>query len=332
MPRSGEASADGRAEGSTTTGSRAPVSPADPAGEHGAGADQGLELWLGRPPRDVQLSGVHDRGDWGRPVRVKWINELVEPNGDFRPHLLPIDQTLHWANPPGGARGRDGHGSDQAPYRGPVPIVTHLHGGHSSEESDGYPEAWYLPHARNIPPGYARTGSLYRTSSRRRRSAALGQAWTPGSAVFQYDNDQRATTMWYHDHTLGMTRANVYAGPAGFYLLRGGPGDAVAGDAPRSGAGARRPARAATTSRSRSRSRTAPSPRTARCSTRTTAPSSRASTRPSCRSRSCPTRPAAGRATSRRSGTPSSSATRSSSTAPPGRRSTCSSGATASAS
>ena len=97
---------------------------------------------------------------WGRPARVKWINDLVKPNGEFRPHLLPVDQTLHWANPPGGAQGRDEHGSDQAPYRGPVPIVTHLHGGHSTEESDGFPEAWYLPHARNIPAGYARTGSL----------------------------------------------------------------------------------------------------------------------------------------------------------------------------
>jgi spore coat protein A len=38
--------------------------------------------------------------------------------------------------------------------------------------------------------------------------------------------------MWFHDHTLGMTRANVYAGPAGFYLLRGGPADAVGGTLP----------------------------------------------------------------------------------------------------
>ena len=38
--------------------------------------------------------------------------------------------------------------------------------------------------------------------------------------------------MWYHDHTLGMTRSNVYAGPAGFYLLRGGPDDAVLGTLP----------------------------------------------------------------------------------------------------
>ena len=52
---------------------------------------------------------------WGRPVRVKWINDLVKPNGEFRPHLLPIDQTLHWANPPGGVRGRDGHGTTRRP-------------------------------------------------------------------------------------------------------------------------------------------------------------------------------------------------------------------------
>jgi spore coat protein A len=168
---------------------------------------------------------------WRRPVRVEWINDLMKPNGKFRPHLLPIDQTLHWANPPGGRGGRDEHGHRQAPYRGPVPIVTHLHGGHSNQQSDGYPEAWYLPAARNIPEGFARSGSLYR-KFRAKAQKGLGQAWKPGRAVFQYDNDQRAATLWYHDHTLGMTRANVYAGPAGFYLLRGGPADSVAGTLP----------------------------------------------------------------------------------------------------
>jgi hypothetical protein len=34
-----------------------------------------------------------------RPVRVKWINDLKDANGNFLPHLLPVDQTLHWANP-----------------------------------------------------------------------------------------------------------------------------------------------------------------------------------------------------------------------------------------
>jgi spore coat protein A, manganese oxidase len=168
---------------------------------------------------------------WRKPVRVKWINELVDANGNYVPHLVPVDQTVHWANPPGGIGGRDGHGMDPTPYTGPVPIVTHLHGGHSSEESDGYAEAWYLPAANNIPAGFARVGSFYETF-RSKAEAQLGQPWTDGSAVFEYDNDQRAATMWYHDHTLGMTRANVYAGPAGFYLLRGGPTDAVGGKLP----------------------------------------------------------------------------------------------------
>jgi spore coat protein A, manganese oxidase len=168
---------------------------------------------------------------WRKPVRVKWINELVDSRGDYLPHLLPVDQTLHWANPPAGPGAADSHGMDPSPYTGPVPIVTHLHGGHSSEESDGYAEAWYLPAARNIPHGFARAGSLYGTF-KEKAERVLGQRWTRGSAVFQYDNVQAATTMWYHDHTLGMTRSNVYAGPAGFYLLRGGPGDAVGGTLP----------------------------------------------------------------------------------------------------
>ena len=37
-----------------------------------------------------------------RPVRVKWINDLKDADGNYLPHLLPVDQTLHWANPPGG--------------------------------------------------------------------------------------------------------------------------------------------------------------------------------------------------------------------------------------
>lgn len=35
-----------------------------------------------------------------------------------------------------------------------------------------------------------------------------------------YENTQPATTMWYHDHTMGITRLNVIAGMAGLYLLR----------------------------------------------------------------------------------------------------------------
>jgi FtsP/CotA-like multicopper oxidase with cupredoxin domain len=164
---------------------------------------------------------------FNRPVRVKWINDLKDANGNFRPHILPVDPTLHWANPPGGDSGRDSRpefASTPGPYTGPVPIVTHLHGGHSAQESDGYAEAWYLPAAANIPGGFATIGTWYE-AFKAKFLDKWGVAWEPGTATFQYENDQRAATMWYHDHTLGMTRVNVYAGPAGFYLLRRGPGD-----------------------------------------------------------------------------------------------------------
>ena len=180
--------------------------------------------------------------NFNRPVRVKWINDLKDEAGRFRPHLLAVDPTLHWANPPGGAEGRDMRptfASTPGPYRGPVPIVTHLHGGHNAQESDGYAEAWFLPEAGDIPAGFAREGTFYEPF-RAEFVEKWGVQWEPGTATFQYENDQRAGTFWYHDHTLGMTRLNVYAGPAGFYLLRRGPGDlppaVIPGPAPGVGA------------------------------------------------------------------------------------------------
>jgi spore coat protein A, manganese oxidase len=170
----------------------------------------------------------------GRSVRVKWINGLTDGAGNYLPHILPVDPTLHWANPPGGVTGRDSRPTfttTPSRYTGPVPIVTHLHGGHNSEESDGYAEAWYLPAANNIPAGYARVGSFY-DEFKAKFAAKTGEVWDPGTAVFEYENDQPASTLWFHDHSLGMTRANVYAGPAGFYLIRGGTYDLPTGVLP----------------------------------------------------------------------------------------------------
>ena len=164
--------------------------------------------------------------EWNRPVRVKWINDLVDNNGNYLPHLLPVDQTLHWANPSGGMLGRDTRPhfmETPASYTGPVPIVTHVHGAVGvGDESDGYPEAWYLPAANDIPGGYATEGTWYDFFASKAAST-YGAAWGPGFATFQYPNLNRASTIWYHDHTLGMTRLNVYAGPAGFFIVRGGP-------------------------------------------------------------------------------------------------------------
>ena len=154
-----------------------------------------------------------------RPVRVKWINDLTDADRNYLPHLLPVDPTLHWANPPGGITGRDTRPTfteTPGPYTGPVPMVTHVHGAVGvADDSDGYAEAWYLPAAKNIPPGYARNGTWFRFFAAK-AAGSYGVGWQPGSAIFQYPNENRASTIWYHDHALGMTRLNVYAGPAGF--------------------------------------------------------------------------------------------------------------------
>jgi FtsP/CotA-like multicopper oxidase with cupredoxin domain len=175
----------------------------------------------------------------GAPVSVRWINELVQnpddwfnsdgtvdpaaapASGNFIPHLLPVDQTLHWANPAGPI---DTHGTDPNPYNGPVPLVTHVHGAHVDPHSDGYPEAWWLPAANNIS-GYFTSGSFF-------DDATGTNDGTKGWADYLYRQDQPATTLWYHDHSLGMTRSNVYAGPAGFWLIRGGANDLPVGVLP----------------------------------------------------------------------------------------------------
>jgi FtsP/CotA-like multicopper oxidase with cupredoxin domain len=163
---------------------------------------------------------------WKRPVRIKWINDLKDADGQYLPHLLPVDQTLHWANPPGGEADRDTRptfAETPGPYTGPVPIVTHVHGAVGvGDESDGYAEAWYLPDANNTPGGYATEGTWY-DFFKGKAASSFGAPWGAGFATFQYPNANRASTIWYHDHALGMTRLNVYAGPAGFYIIRGGP-------------------------------------------------------------------------------------------------------------
>jgi bilirubin oxidase len=167
-------------------------------------------------------------------VRVQWSNQLVTGTGRFRPHLFAVDPTLHWANPPGGRAGRDSRPvftATPGPYRGPVPIVTHLHGAHATEESDGYPEAWFLPLAWDIPNSYAKVGSFYDRFKEEAHNR-YGVTWSPGTATFQYANDQRATSLWFHSHELGLTRLNIYAGLAGFYTLRGGSGDLPTGVLP----------------------------------------------------------------------------------------------------
>lgn len=180
----------------------------------------------------------------GVPVRVKWRNELVDDRGRFLPHLFAVDPTLHWANPER-LPDADGHrstdirpdftGKTYVPvdeftdpatqytaYRGPVPIVTHLHGAMGiGDESDGYTEAWFLPKATNLPAGIATRGRWFDFFARK-FATTFGARYASGEQLTQYPNDNRDSCLWFHDHALGLTRLNVYAGPAGFYFVRGG--------------------------------------------------------------------------------------------------------------
>lgn len=108
-----------------------------------------------------------------QPIKVRWKNNLP-----FE-HLLPVDRTLHGAEP----------------SQPSVRTVVHLHGGRVKPENDGYPEAWFTRDFENFGPKFEHE-------------------------VYDYPNCQRPTTLWYHDHTIGITRLNVYAGLAGFYLIR----------------------------------------------------------------------------------------------------------------
>lgn len=101
----------------------------------------------------------------GEGLIVEWVNDL--PNS----HLLPIDHNLHGAE------------KDKPKVR----AVVHVHGAKVPPESDGYPEAWYVP----------------------------GK-----SATYYYPNQQAAAALWYHDHTMGINRLNIYAGLFGLFTIR----------------------------------------------------------------------------------------------------------------
>ncbi|KAL3687464.1 hypothetical protein R1sor_013773 [Riccia sorocarpa] len=80
------------------------------------------------------------------------------------------------------------------PKRGGVPIVTHLHGGELESTYDGHPDAWFTASGE--------TGKKFVTQN------------------YTYPNSQPSALLWYHDHTVGITRNNVLAGLEGLYIIR----------------------------------------------------------------------------------------------------------------
>jgi FtsP/CotA-like multicopper oxidase with cupredoxin domain len=181
------------------------------------------------------------KATYHREVRVNWINDLLCHSGDSGcapgafiqyPSGVPVDTEMHWANPPQACA--NGTGTDckglGGNYLGPVPLIVHLHGISAGSESDGIPEAWNLPSSSNssiaslLAAGYKAHGSDYCQidANTGLRAANCPNAYNnDGAALFSYPNTQFASTLFFHDHTLGVTIQNVYMGLVGFYVLGG---------------------------------------------------------------------------------------------------------------
>jgi spore coat protein A len=148
------------------------------------------------------------------PVQVKWINNLVDSTGKPLSSMFAVDPTIHWANP--GKMTMPTPPVEAPPFppgyteaQSPIPIVTHLHGGEVPSIYDGGPDAWFTANGLH--------GPTYNTAV----------PTDPNAAVYQYPNTQEPTTLWYHDHALGITRINIMSGLVGFYTLRD-PADPIA--------------------------------------------------------------------------------------------------------
>ena len=210
---------------------------ADAAGGDAADAGLGLRCRQRRWEQErgahqpAQRALAHDRGGLAAPgpgqvdQRPQGCQRELPAPPPAGGSDAPLGKSARRGGWPGHAAGvrRDARGRTRARSR----MVTHVHGAVGvGDESDGYAEAWYLPDASDIPDGYATEGTWHGFFATKAASS-FGEVWDKGYAVFQYPNENRASTIWYHDHSLGMTRLNVYAGPAGFYLIRGGPDDMV---------------------------------------------------------------------------------------------------------
>ena len=129
------------------------------------------------------------------PLEIMWENKLKRRGG----HLLPIDTSLHWAYALHGASSVNG--VDYRQYsiaKNGVPLVPHVHGGKNDSPFDGNPEYFFSPGWQVRGPRWADKKYYYG-----------GPDWNNAAGM-----------TWYHDHALGITRMNVYAGLAGFFPVR----------------------------------------------------------------------------------------------------------------
>ena len=154
----------------------------------------------------------------GTPTEIKFVNNLGDSSTtNVLAYKYGTDQTLHWADPLNDEANMWNHmamppapGTEGAEnYLGPIPACVHLHGGEVPPVLDGGPDAWFTSDGNY-------TGHAYYSKD--------GNA-PKNYNIYRYPNSQEGSPIWFHDHTLGATRLNVYAGLAGGYLVLDPPND-----------------------------------------------------------------------------------------------------------
>ncbi len=153
-----------------------------------------------------------------KPVRIKFYNLLpigptdlatgVRP-GDL---FIPVDETV-----PGSGVGPSAGGEKYTQNRATI----HLHGNNTVWISDGNTHQWITPANENTP--YPKGVSARNVpdmgtdcDAGNRNPVVAGNS---GCQTFFYTNAQSARLQFYHDHAMGITRLNVYAGEAAGYVL-----------------------------------------------------------------------------------------------------------------
>jgi len=185
--------------------------------------DPALDTYLG-PVIVNERNVVQGLDQNGFSTDITWVNDLGNVSDtQVLAYKYSTDQTLHWADPGDSETNMCNHmagypafgdecslnyGEDPA-NRGnflskPIPAVVHLHGGEVPPQLDGGPDAWFTSDGSKVGHSYF---SFLNNNPK-------------NYAIYKYPNSQEASPIWFHDHTLGVTRLGVYAGLAGAYYIQ----------------------------------------------------------------------------------------------------------------
>jgi FtsP/CotA-like multicopper oxidase with cupredoxin domain len=161
-----------------------------------------------KKPRDT-YTGPVVVATRGAPAEFKFTNNLgTAKSTQLMAWTNAIDQSLHWANPNLVDRYKTHTASDPTwvgnpdHYNGAIPAAVHLHGAEDPAAIDGGPDSWFTSSGQHGAGFYSKDGNTKNNY-----------------CIYRYLNVQEAAPIWFHDHTLGATRLNVYCGLAGAYLL-----------------------------------------------------------------------------------------------------------------